>query len=329
MSNLAVSCPYKPFPDVDTFKHGVEYWEVADICHLSRVSKLWNDLIKNHQALWRQLFEREGIPPVNSVTDQPRDYREDFKTLYPITEVSGRTIREIFGEIDGKVPPISEDWFNRLKDPDPFEKEKSIGENYVFVVDPALIKRKEAMLDLDESGNLIERPKQEIEHSETQELKIPFSLKNIRMLCSYPLTGTQNMPVFSPISPIEVTNQCDSCPDRVHIYFMRRHIAEKSKGLSYPDQKELVKREQLEVAPLRQRTLFNATMILKSGTCPDLRKTPRVNVRHPDLLGNKFYRASIGDFFPGQGMCVGWADLEYGFTGLGVVPGLQVDISNY
>ncbi|HSW86254.1 MAG TPA: F-box-like domain-containing protein [Rhabdochlamydiaceae bacterium] len=329
MSNLAVSCPYRPFPNADTFKHGVEYWELADICHLSRVCKLWNDLIKNHQDLWKQLFEREGVSLVASLSGQPRDYREDFKTLYPITEVSGRTIGEIFGEIVGKVPPIREEWFNRLKDPDPFEEEKSIGENYVFVVDPFLIKRKEATLDLDESGNLIERPKQEIEHSKTQELEIPFSLKNIRMLCSYPLAGTENMPVFSPSSPIEVTDQCDSCPDRVHVYFMRRHIVEKSRGLSYSDQEELVTREQLEVAPVRQRTLFNATMILKSGTCPDLSKIRSVNVRHSDLLGNKFYRATSGNFFPGLGMCVGWAAREYGFPGLGVVPGLQVDISNY
>lgn len=327
MSNLAVSCPYRPFPDVESFKYGM-FLELKDIPNAARVCKLWNDLIKNHQDLWKRLSEKEGVPLVASLTNQPRDYREDFKTLYPIT-ISGKMIGQFFGEIVGKVPPISEEWFNRLKDPDPFEKEKSIGENYVFVVDPASIKRKEATLDLDESGNLKERPKQEIEHSKTQELEIPFSLKNIRMLCSYPLSGTENMPVFSRTSPSEVTNQCNTCPDRVHVYFMRRHIAEKSKGLSYSDQKELVKREQLEVAPLRQRTLFNATMILKSGTCPDLSKIRSVNVRHSDLLGNKFYRATSGNFFPGLGMYVGWAALEYGFPGLGVVPGLQVDVSNY
>ncbi|HSW86822.1 MAG TPA: hypothetical protein VLG49_04910 [Rhabdochlamydiaceae bacterium] len=330
MANIAVSYPYRPFSDVNTFLDGMQFLELADISRSSRVCKIWNKAIKGNQHFWIKLSEREGIPIVNGVG---RDRKEDFKTLYQITAVSGRAISELFGKMVGKVPPINEALFNRLNDPDPFEEGKLIKENYVFVVDPSFIERKEATLNLDESGNLIELFKKESESNETQDLVIPFSLKNLRILSKYPLKGNENTPVFKNDSPgIVVFNQCDTCSDKVSIYFMRKHLAENSRGMSYSDQKELVEKNKFEVTPLRKRTLFDFVMIFQSGTCPDAFITGCIFVRtsdsfcfhNPIYLPNPVYLAHIGNFIKKTGIRVDYS-FENGERDIGVVPGIPAD----
>jgi hypothetical protein len=324
MSNSVVSSSYGPFPNHDIFQYcSAKYLEVSDIAHAARVCKHWNQL-PSDQNLWKFLFEREGVPLVRSKNGGERNYREDFQILYPIT-ISSKIMSQFFGKVIERVPPISEECFNELKQPDPFEKSKLKVENYVFIVMPTKIARiidEETSLILDDLGNLIESPGKENEHNPAQkrELKIPFSLQNIKVLCSYPLKGKENMPVFDENSEAEVFKQCGLCSGKISVYFMRRHLVEQSRGKSYVEQEKLVKGEGFEVTPLRERVLFNSLKILQDGTCPDARN-PLTYARSPDTVhyGNNAHHSVVGGFAP----CAGARVDDYGYDDerFGVVPG--------
>jgi hypothetical protein len=327
MSSSVVSSSYGPFPDRDTFQYySVECLELSDIAHAASVCKGWNQLFGD-QNLWKFLFEREGIPLVSSRSGRERNYRDDFKVLYPMT-ISSKIISQFFGKVIEKVPPISEERFNELKQPDPFEKSKSKAENYFFIVMPTVIARTVTALALNDLGNLIESPEQENEQNpaEKRELKIPLSLQNIKVLCSYPLKGKENMPVFDENSAAEVFKQCGACPDKISVYFMRRHVAEQSRGKSYPDQEKLVKEEGFEVTPLRARVLFNSLKILQDGTCPDARN-PLTYARSPDIVhygNNAAYHSIVGGFALRAGAHVLFSYFDSDFVG--VVPGGSAEV---
>jgi hypothetical protein len=104
--------------------------------------------------VWIYMFKKMGIPRVISKNKEvPRNYKEDFRVLYPIT-LSGRQIEGIFGDVIGKIPGIREEVFNELNTPDPFELEKLQRENYVVVVVPNW---PHVSLKLNESKNLCVR----------------------------------------------------------------------------------------------------------------------------------------------------------------------------
>lgn len=306
------------FTDNHIFHAAVKYLEAGDIVCSGRVCKLWNTFIKD-QSIWKNLFEIEGIPPVISSTGQERDYRKDFIAMYRITRVSGRTIKKTFGEMIGKVPPISEEHFNKLKQRDPFEKEKLMEENYVCVVVPHSIRRtnRETPLHLDTSGNLIELPKQNA-RSEMRELTIPFSLKNLKALSSYPLTRKKNKPVFTEDSLSTVFKQCDVQPKENKVYFIRKH--EVNRGISsYKSHEDILTKNGFEIAPLRELALFYSVEFLAHGT--DLDRKCALN---PDKVSylNKTYRSAI-KFEPHSGMEVG-IHYCYDADELGVVPCIPV-----
>jgi hypothetical protein len=338
-----------PFPNSCAFQEGMKFLDVNDIGCAARVCRSWNKLIQS-PSIWENLFEKEGIPRVVSLNDERRDYREDFKTLYPIT-ISGRVISQLFGEIVGQIPPISEKWFNKLHEKDPFSKTKLIGETFFFIVVPSLITRtvdQETPLILDDSGNLIELPKQENKHSnstetstvERRELTFPLSLKNLNVICSYPLRGKENMPVFAKDHPLfqplgaEILNQCSTHPDKIGVYFMRKQVAKQTKWEFYANQKKLVEFKGFKVTPLKERALFDAVNILKSGTCPDKlvykRGTIYVHncVRNSDTVfcHNRAYQSSIGGFNRGvRGLVIDISD-DNAVSNTYVVPGISAAI---
>jgi hypothetical protein len=332
MSNSIIPGSYGPFPDRDLFRsYSTKHLGLFDIARAAQVCKAWNQSFSD-QSLWKLLFEREGIPLVCSINGGERNnYRDDFKVLYPIT-ISGKIISQFFGKVIEEVPPISEECFNELNQPDPFEKGKSKVENYVLIVMPTKIARtvdKETPLALDDLGNLIVSPKQENELNlaSKQELEIPFSLRNIKVLCSYPLKGKENMPVFNEGgSTAEVFEQCGACPNKINVYFMRRHIVDQSRGEHYADQEELVKAEGFEVTPLRERVLFNFLQILQDGTCPDARN-PWTCARSPDTVhyGNDVYQSVVGGFTPRDGVHVRYSHC-FGIKHTGVVPGGSAEV---
>jgi hypothetical protein len=332
MSGLSISHPreFFAFPDSPSFANAMEFLEVADICRATIACKRWSQLGQS-EVIWRNAFEKEGIPVVDG---KKRDYKKDLKILYPIT-ISGRRISRVFGEMLGRVPPISEKWFNKLQEEDPFEKGQFIRENYVFVVLPSLITRtvdqETPLALLNESKNLIELPKLEDWPSISAELAtagkldltISFSLKNLQTLCSYPLRGKENMPVFNEDFMNGVFDQCNPSPDQVRVYFMRKCIVEQSKDRSYPDQKRLVEDQGFEVTSLKVRALFDAIMILESGTCPDNKNSLQSTfARTSDTVNTNYgvgLQVIIGSFAQGVGVNVMGYDSSDDRS-MGVVP---------
>ena len=158
------------------------------------------------------------------------------------------------------------------------------------------------------------------------DLMIPFSLKNLRMLCAYPLKGKENTPVFDKNFSDAVFNHCNSHPDKVTVYFMRKRVADQSRNQSYAAQQEIVKSEEFEVTPLRERALLDSVMILKSGTCPDNRNPPIfARTRDAVLYGSDVYQSVVGGFAPRVGVCVSYDDYvahDY----FGVVPGVPAEV---
>lgn len=328
MSSLAVSnSSYGPFPDRDTFQYySVKYLDPSDIARASRVCKHWNQLFSD-QNLWKALFEKEGIPLVISTNGSERNYKEDFKILYPIT-ISGKIMSQYLGKVVEKIPPMTEKQFKELEEPDPFEEGKLKRETFVFIVDPSFVMRtinqetSLALYDL-RNLNLTESSKQESEQSEMnttrqQTLNIPLSLKNIKVLASYPLKGKENIPVFNYFNAI-VLQQCNTCPDQISVYFMRKQVV--GRGMRYEDQENLVKDKGFEVPSLRVRVLFDTISILKNGTCPDGRWAYS---RHPEITRYNnayYYHSTVGGFFaPRTGVNIDDDYYDY-FDSLGVVAG--------
>jgi hypothetical protein len=318
---------YGPFPDPNTFQYcSVRYLELPDIAQATRVCKCWNQLFSD-QDLWKALFEKEGIPLVISANGTARNYKQDFKTLYPIT-ISGKTISRFLGKVTEKIPPITEKRFNELQEPDPFELGKIKRETFMFIVDPSFIMRtidNETPLTLDDQGNLMESIKGSKQNSETNttgksELKIPLSLKNIKTLSSYPLERRYDMPVFDPEFNGEVFKQCNTYPDKTSVYFMRRHVViDQSRKKSYDEQKRLTEDKGFDVTPLRIRVLFDAVSILKNGSCPDSKNLELIYSRHSESVQHGTYGSLltfVGGFTSfGQGLRVFSSYSANGYTG--------------
>ena len=303
-------------------QRSADFLEARDIGRCAVVCKLWNESLEN-QEIWVRLSVREGIPFVEG---EGRDRRADFQILYPIT-ISGKKISRFLGELVGEIPLISAVIFNVLNTPDPFEEGKSFKDTWVFVVDPHLIKRtagEGTPLDLDEKGNLIELPVDQVQNG--KELLIPYSLKNLRMLCSHPLEGKKNMPVFASYSNDAVFNQCSAISNQVRIFFMKRCIAEESRNMTYANQEILVTERGFDITPIRIRALFDSVEILESGTCPDSEKPRYTYARCSDIvrIGSSVCHAGIGGFAPRSGACVSDSGCDY--DGIGVAPGVAAEV---
>ncbi len=299
-----------------------DFLEARDIGRCELVCKLWNEAC-NNQEIWIRLSVREGIPFVEG---QDRDRRADFQVLYPMT-ISGKRISRLLGEVVGQIPCISEVFFSILNTPDPFEEGKLCKDSFVFVVDPHLIKRtagEGTPLDLDAQGNLIELPADQVQNG--KELLIPHSLKNLRMLCSHPLEGKQNMPVFAHYSEDDIFNQCGASSNKVSVHFMRRCVADESRNMTYANQEILVTERGFDVTPLRVRALFDAVEILGSGICPDSHKLQYTYARCSDIVryGSYDYHAAIGGFAPRSGARV--CDDDFGVDCVGVVPCVSAEV---
>lgn len=317
-----------PYPNLDTFLYGAQFWKVADLFRLAQVCKIWNQWMEN-STTWESIFKLEGIPLVEEKKGKKRNYRADFKVLYPIT-ISRRMIERCLGQFIGTIPRLDEERFNELSQPDPFEKGKTKGQTFRFLVEPQFIKRKfgnELSAMLDEKGNLTITPRSPEGSSATeQELLIPFSLPNLKTLASYPLTMPKNGPIFDKNSDMEVFDQCNSCSEKVSIYFMRFESAAKKRCMSYEDIKQIVESSGFQVMSLRPRAFANVVSILTSGTCPDDKNGVWAYVRTSDPVrkGNHVFQACVGGFFKTEGLNV---SCRYNYEVLGVVPYLPAESS--
>ena len=302
----------------DNFAHVAKYLEAKDIGRLAQVCQQYNGWA-NEPAIWNTLSEQEGVPLVAGVG---RDRMTDFRILYPVT-ISGRMIGELFGKVVGKVPPISEYWFNKIAQnlPDPYEIDKLFKDNFVVLVDPSFIERfvdQETPLEIDETGNLKEVPPDAVIE---QTLTIPFSLRNMHVLSKYPLKGKEHLPVFNKDSWPKAFELSTSYPNQIGVRIMRRSILEKTRSENFVRQKALVKElapnQGFKVESVRRRSLFNAISILNIGMCPDGRgERVWTYARGSDTvtIDGRVYRLVVGGFAPGAGVDVDSSGFDCGGT---------------
>jgi hypothetical protein len=240
-------------------------------------------------------------------------------------------ISQIIGEVRGPIPCISERVFNMLNAPDPFEPNKCMKDTYVFVVFPSEVTRfagPQTPLDFDDKGNLVVVPADQVQNG--KKLVISLTLTNIRLLCSYPLKGRENMPVFNMFDSGLLLNQHSASSDKTRVWFMARCIAEASRKLPYDAQAELVGEVGFGVTPIRIRVLSNVISILESGTCPDGR-TPWSYVRGTNLDIVKWHDKPCyvvaGGYACFSGLRLGFREVSFTHQDLGVVPGIPADVS--
>jgi hypothetical protein len=358
---MTTTNPTHPFPEKAVFHYSmIRYMEPPDINRLSLVCKGY-DAAVNDPQLWKHLFTRNGIPRVEEVDGQQRNYRRDFCILYPRT-ISSSIIGQFLGKVIGDVPPIKAELFNRLQSAplepsqsliswmisgifgkvlitqSPLKSKKSLKKKCVFVVMPSLIQRtigKNDRMALDKSGDLIDLDRLKNAPDdlvvqplvEGQQVEVRFTLKNMRVLCAYPLKGAENGPVFHPKSLNEVFDQCGNiCPDKVQVYFMMERVANLSRNLPFLDQTHFVEKQGLQVMPLRERALYDAICILKSGTCPDNRD-PWTYARTSDIfhIFGSARQSAIGGFVPRAGVRVSSYSCD-DHPLVGVVPGCPAEV---
>jgi len=298
-----------------------------DIFNCACVCKLWNQFAES-STIWKSHFTSQGIPMV-SPAGEARNYRSDFRVLYPVTTVSGEAIRRTLGEPIGNVPCVTVEFFNRLSQPDLFDPTKFQKETIELVVEYQFIERLlgtiKCPLVLDACGNLVEvSPSNgtKVDDATQTPTRIPFTLRNRITLAKYPLMGKEHMPVFDFVNG-QVVLQNDYCPLRVNVYYQTRRIVEGTRGLLYSEQKAFVEERGLAVMPLGLRVLSNEVQILLSGTCSNDRRS-YARTSCPVRYGANVHQSTIGGFAPRCGVSVGQGDSA--FSGIGVVAGGPAEV---
>ena len=257
-----------------------------------------------------------------------RNYRYDFRVIYPMTTVSGESIRRTLGEPIGEVPCISAETFNRLFKPDPFDPTKLQKDTFEFVVEYPSIARvlgtKECPLRLDSCGTLKELPPSQVEGvvaTAQAPSHIPFTLRNRITIASYSLMKNGEGPVFH-WQDLRFLTQNDYCPDKVNIYYQTSRIVEGTKGLPYSKQKKFVEERGFGVMSFGPRMLSNVVQISAFRTCAD-RGLTLARTSDPVFEGQNVHQANIGNFNPRKGVSFGYdSDVS---DNIGVVAGGLVE----
>ncbi len=274
----------------------------------AQVCKLWDRSMQD-PSIWEKQFEKEKIP---KVAGKNRDYKADFQVLYPMT-LSARKIA-CLGEFVGEVPKISEDDFTRLFQNDPYEPKKKIYETFRLIVEPHFIKRERENLlveNLLSSGDYQE----ENNSSPQQEILVPYSLKNIKILSSSSIAilKVNSGPVLR--SYPEVFKQCSYPATKVNVCFMREEVPKQSRMLHFTLQKELFNKDRFEVPRLSPRALLNVVKILTTGHCPDARETELTFSSTSDTARFKYGESSltIGGYSQDTGIVI-IETISYGYA---------------
>ena len=298
-----------------------------DIFNCACVCKLWNQFAES-STIWKSHFTSQGIPMV-SPAGEARNYRSDFRVLYPVTTVSGEAIRRTLGEPIGNVPCVAVEFFNRLSQPDLFDPTKFQKETIELVVEYQFIERLlgtiKCPLVLDACGNLVEvSPSNgtKVDDATQTPTRIPFTLRNRITLAKYPLMGKEHMPVFNYVNN-QIVSQNDYCPLRVNVYYQTRKIVKGTRTLPYSKQKAFVEKRGSAVMPLGPRVLSNEVQILLSGTCPDSQES-FARCSSPVYHGVNVCQSTIGGFAQRIGVSVN--SCNFVIDTHGVVAGGPADV---
>jgi len=348
MSGLSVSSssslvygPYANLPQ-DMIREIVSHSDPMTIVKMSQVCRAWRAAFP--EKFWYDLSDTLGVPRVISSDGKPRNLREDFNKLYPITFVSGEKIRKFLGDPVGPVPPIKEEVFNMLDKLDPWESilrlklwepRKKIRQTFVLVVDYKSIKKaidENSHQDLQDMVKPIESSVHSSSSSSTitnefekqeNEDEIPLTFPNLVTLCKHPLRGEENGPVFAEIDRYILSNY-NGCPEETSVFLMRKCVVEKNGDSFFLEKERLIADKGFYITSLKVRSLFDAICILSSGNCPDNRNlSTYAYTGYMGIAWGGRYVMRIGNFAPGFGSCVlgcsGGRDLD----SFGVVPCIQ------
>ena len=253
--------------NMDTFLNIINFLGASDIANCCPVSKTWRSAIdgpEGHLGIWKSVSIRDGVPIVEG---NRASYKDDFAFLHPIT-ISGRIIGQYLGKVVGEVPHMSADRFAELSHArDLFEPQKLQRNTHVVLVDPATLKitvSPSRPLALDDSQTLVEVPQEEQANMVKQELTVPFSFKNLKMLATYPIVESNYGPVFNPDSHADVFDQCNNPSDQNRLLIMRREVVGRRMPVDGERgaNAEVINRG-LKVVTVRQRAFFKACPLTK------------------------------------------------------------------
>lgn len=315
-----------PFQVYDTFLYIHRFLPSTDIVRNASVCKVWNEFVGVPNT-WKMITQAEKIPLVKSKDGKERDYKSDFKILYPRT-ISWRMIDKYFGTCIGEMPFMSEDFFNKLSQQDPFDKEKKRDETFEYVVIPEFIKRKfgpNLAATVDENGILKITPRSpEDDNVIDEELLIPCKTRNIITLSYYPLAGIENGPVMMEKADDDKFEDLDGCSNKMGIYFMRKEVV--GKGQDYLLQEKSIKEKGLDILPLNVRAMSNSIHILKSKECFDKAVTKTSNwtfarVSDAFKINGTEFKWAIGGFIPDMGMRLQYMNAQGSQPNTGAVAG--------
>ena len=163
---------------------------------------------------------------------------------------------------------------------------------------------------------------------EREVIQIPITMRNFKILCENPREG-EKRPVFRKFHDV-VLKQCNTRLNKISVLFMRKFIADETRGLSNPLQEALVKKWGFGVAPLLPRMLVDVESILRTGTCADgsVDYVSTSDAVHLSFWGfNHVCHATIGNFDSRFGL-----DIEQGYSGfqsIGVVPSASAEFPHF
>ncbi len=291
-----------PFPLEDIAKVGFEFLTVEDAGRFSQVCKAWNAAMQS-TGIWSTLFDVEKIPRVE---EGALTVQEDLRFMFPRT-YSARKMA-CLGKFVGLVPMISAKPFEMFKTAmDPYEPNKKFSETFSFIVEPTEIYRdyNEALLEALIANGDFESQAPENKNPQENGLRIPYSLKNLKILAEHPLAKKGEGPVFSSFDP-EALTQCSRIAKTVKVTVMRKEVPEQSRNLTYSGQIECAKEKGHVLVPLCTRGYFDVVEILNKNTCADSREPRLTYSRTSDeiKIGNDKYPLAIGCFAPGIGVDV-------------------------
>lgn len=308
----------------EPFSECLSFLDTSELARSRLVSKAWRDVIDgpSGEYLWKQRSIDEGVPLVAGKPFEKRDFRFLRSLTY-----GKRLIGQFLGKVEGDVPLLSQQFFNRLKEgKDPYNGELmcrtwrilvdypsvevTVGPNRPLYLDPV-------------SGNLAEVPAEARADMKESTLTVPFTFENIVPLAKYALAGSANGPVFGRVFPL-VKGSYGVAPEVVTLRPMRINVPDSTRNLTIDRQKEKVRECGYEVMDVRELSIPVAIEILCSQTCPHGRSSwARGNAEF--TRGDHQYVGIIGGFAPGVGVFVDYTPSDSAFDSGGVVPGVPAE----
>lgn len=180
-----------PYQSRDTYLYRITFCDKQSLFALSSTCRLYRKWAQE-APFWKDRCQHEGIPLVHS-TDPEKpltSFMTDYFVLQPMV-ICGEKVKQLFGEVVGKIPSIPDNWFNAIvkNEQDPLDPEGTYRKNYLIVVDSPFRKK--------------------------GELKMPWSLRNIEIHSR----EEDKDPLFQIQQ--EVQEKLDDFPSKTRAYLVR------------------------------------------------------------------------------------------------------------